>query len=112
MTGRARAVVVAPAFALAAAVPAGCARAGAGHRGADGIVRTDGCAVATSPPATSIDMPYWRDKGLEINTVGLRFDQGCVEVGTTDVERPTRELAHRYGTGIPITVVYQEPLVG
>lgn len=55
------------------------------------------------------DFGYWRAKQVAVNTVSAKVDGSGVEVGTTDVARATRELPRRYGTSIPITVVYAAP---
>jgi hypothetical protein len=57
------------------------------------------------------DLPYWQAKGVPVNVVSSRIDGSGIEVGSTDVERTKRELELRYGTDIPITVVYAEPAV-
>jgi hypothetical protein len=61
------------------------------------------------------DMPYWRGRGIAINTVGRPEDGSGVKVGTENVAAARAELPRRYGAAIPIEVVQEgpvEPLVG
>jgi hypothetical protein len=51
------------------------------------------------------DMPYWRSRGIAINTVGRPEDGSGVEVGTENVTAALVELPKRYGPAIPIKVV-------
>jgi hypothetical protein len=56
------------------------------------------------------DMKYWRQHGIEINSVGADAIRGLVVVGTLDVDRARQELPARYGPDLPIEVERQEPI--
>lgn len=56
------------------------------------------------------DFEYWRKKGVPVNYVSPAGDGSAVEVGTTDIERTKREFALRYGTAVPLKVVYGQPM--
>jgi len=73
--------------------------------------RYSGTELKTLADRVSADLPYWQAKGLPIVSVGVKPDGSGIEVGTGDVERTKRELAQRYGTDAPITVVHSEPAV-
>jgi hypothetical protein len=67
--------------------------------------------LAALADRVAADLPYWRAKGVPVNSVGAKPDGSGIEVGTTDVERTRRELAQRYGPDVPVIVVYAEPPV-
>lgn len=56
------------------------------------------------------DFEYWRQRGLQINSVGASFIRGVVVVGTLEVDRARRELPARYGPQVPIEVERQGPI--
>jgi len=62
----------------------------------------------------SDDMTYWRQKGLQINSVGADFIRGAVVVGTgaKDVAKARKELPPRYqDSKIPIVIEEGGPYV-
>jgi hypothetical protein len=57
----------------------------------------------------SDDQAYWQAQHITISTVSPRVDGSGVDVTATDVARASPALVQRYGTAVPITVVYGEP---
>lgn len=53
------------------------------------------------------DIPYWRGQGIDVMSVGSRFDGTAVDVGTPQPQQLEPLLPGRYGTTPP---VHAEPL--
>ncbi|MGD9527179.1 hypothetical protein [Pseudonocardia sp.] len=47
------------------------------------------------------DIPYWREQGIDVMSVGARYDGTAVDVGTPQPERLAPLLPGRYGTTPP-----------
>lgn len=50
------------------------------------------------------DTAYWREQGIDVHTVGPRYDGSGVPAGVEQVERAQVELPKRYGTQISFKV--------
>jgi hypothetical protein len=55
------------------------------------------------------DQAYWQAQHIPISTISPRVDGSGVDVTTTEVARAAEALVQRYGTAVPIAVVYGEP---
>jgi hypothetical protein len=55
------------------------------------------------------DQAYWQAQHITISTISPRVDGSGVDVTTTEVARASEALEQRYGTAVPIAVVYGEP---
>jgi hypothetical protein len=55
------------------------------------------------------DSAYWQAQHIPISTVSPRVDGSGIDVTTTEVARASQALVQRYGTAVPIKVVYGEP---
>lgn len=55
------------------------------------------------------DQAYWQSQHIPISTISPRVDGSGVDVTTTEVARASAALIQRYGTAVPIAVVYGEP---
>jgi hypothetical protein len=86
------------------------------------ISAEDTCVVVRDAAHSIADLTGWHDRitadldswtagGVRISSIGARHDGAGVEIGTQDIERARRELPARYGSGAPLILVEQGPVV-